>query len=103
MGGRGVFAPLWFKPWLLGARFMMTCWETLLEECAEGDTIIACTLSDEELRELFDASYGSIEGQRFTAWSEKYVYFPLVYEGSEWAGRAPRNPCDESTPHQGRR
>lgn len=28
----------------------------------------------------------------FTAWTEKYVYFPLEYDGKEYIGYAPRNP-----------
>ena len=41
------------------------------------------------------------KGKSFTAWTKKYVYFPVCYEGVEWVGRAPRSPCDIATKHQG--
>lgn len=50
----------------------------------------------------FDPSWGKSNGAPFTAWTERRVYFPIVYDGAEWAGSAPRNPCDEATGHQGR-
>lgn len=80
---------------------MLDNWKSLIELAAEGDKIIACTLTDEELLIQFDVGFGFIEGIPFTAWSERYVYFPIVYDGAEWVGRAPRNPCDEATEHQG--
>jgi hypothetical protein len=60
-----------------------------------------CTLTDDELKVEFDNSYGREEGAGFTAWGNKYVYFPLCYDGSEWIGFAPRSPCDISMKHQG--
>ena len=59
------------------------------------------TLSDDELDTKFDAGYGGTGGKSFTAWGEKFVYFPICYDGAEWVGSAPRNPCDIQTPHQG--
>lgn len=78
---------------------MKTNWKTLLNDF--DDNIIYCTLSEEELLVPFDNGYGGSEGKPFTAWSEDYVYFPVVYDGSEWIERAPRNPCDEPTEHVG--
>lgn len=78
-----------------------TNWKELIEEAAKGDKIIACTLTEDELLLEFNDGYGNYEGKPFTAWSEKYVYFPVGYDGAAWAGRAPRNPCDEETKHQG--
>ena len=60
-----------------------------------------CTLSDEELKKDFDSGYGRTEGAPFTAWGEKWVYFPICYDGAEWVGSVPRNPCDISLEHQG--
>lgn len=77
----------------------MTTWRKKIEEW--GDKIIACTLTDAELDAEFSSGYGATEGKPFTAWSEKYVYFPVCYDGSEWVERAPRNPCDEATNHVG--
>ena len=78
-----------------------TTWKEEIEEMANGDKIISCTLTDEELNAEFDDGFGGHEGLPFTAWGEKYVYFPVVYDGSEWVGRAPRNPCDEACDHVG--
>lgn len=77
----------------------MTTWRK--EIALHKDTIIKCTLSEAELDIEFDDGFGGSEGKHFTAWSEKYVYFPVVYDGSEWVGRAPRNPCDEACSHVG--
>jgi len=80
----------------------MTTWRSMIKYItAKGETIIACTISDEELDREFDDGYGGTEGVPFTAWSENWVYFPIQYDGSEWVGRAPRNPCDISMVHQG--
>lgn len=79
----------------------MTSWREEIKNAAGDDKIIACTLTDEEMDVEFDGGYGGSEGKPFTAWSENYVYFPVVYDGSEWVGSAPRNPCDEATGHHG--
>ena len=49
----------------------------------------------------FDSDYGCMEGHPFTAWSKTRVYFPVDYDGAEWVGSVPRNPCDEVTEHMG--
>jgi hypothetical protein len=59
------------------------------------------TLDSDEMSRTFNTSYGCQEGCAFTLWTAKRVYFPVVYDGSEWAGSAPRNPCDEATEHVG--
>ena len=79
----------------------MSNWKELIESEAGEDKIISCTLTDDELIVEFYDGYGGSEGKSFTAWSEKYVYFPVVYDGAEWVGKAPRNPCDEATDHVG--
>lgn len=78
---------------------MRTTWRKKLSEFR--DEIIACTLTDKQLDEKFDDGFGCSEGRAFTAWSKKYVYFPVVYDGAESVGRAPRNPCNEATSHVG--
>ena len=82
----------------------MTSWSDLLKEAMEanGDTFppLFCTLSDKQLRVEFDGSFGCVEGKPFTAWGEKWVYFPLNYDGAESVGCAPRDPCDISMEHQ---
>ncbi len=82
---------------------MMVTWRKMLdEEIAEHkDTLIGCTLSGAALDVEFDAGHGGEEGKPFTAWGEKNVYFPICYDGAEWVGYAPRNPCDTAMNHQG--
>lgn len=83
-----------------------TCWYDLLSEACQKtkedvDSLVT-TLSDEELHRSFFCGYGTIEGAPFTAWGSMFVYFPVVYDGSEWVGYAPRNPCEKATAHWGR-
>jgi len=83
----------------------MANWKEMLiqEFKSNGDDFskIETTLTDGELVREFDSGYGTSEGVAFTAWGEKYVYFPVVYDGSEWVGSAPRNVCDKKTWHLG--
>ena len=60
-----------------------------------------CTLDEAGLKVEFNAGLGGLEGAPFTAWGEKWVYFPICYDGAEWVGHAPRNPCDLAMHHQG--
>ena len=46
----------------------------------------------------FDDGYGIIEGFPFLLWTEKRVYFPVYYDGSEWVGSVPRNPDENAIP-----
>lgn len=84
----------------------MTTWRKEIGEEMEhqnetwGD-VVGTTLTDEEMDQEFDDGFGGAEGVGFTLWTEKRVYFPVVYDGSEWVGSVPRNPCDEETQHQG--
>jgi hypothetical protein len=78
--------------------------EKLVEACNEsGDRFddLEMTLTDEQLDQKFDAGYGVPDGCGFTAWSDKYVYFPACYDGSEWVDWVPRNPCNIITNHVG--
>ena len=77
----------------------MTSWGQILDKI--DDRIISSTLTRKELTHEFDSGFGEINGSTFTAWSEKYVYFPVCYDGAESIGRAPRDPCSEKTPHIG--
>ncbi len=83
----------------------MSNWYDKLKEAmkADGESFIdrVCTLTDEEMSKPFDDSFGFPEGAAFTAWGERWVYFPLSYDGAESIGHAPRNPCDLSMKHQG--
>jgi hypothetical protein len=59
------------------------------------------TLTSAELDRAFDTGYGGEEGVPFTAWSDDWVYFPVCYDGAEWVGYVPRNPCSIKTKHWG--
>lgn len=63
--------------------------------------IEATTLSESDLDEEFSVGWGSVSGRAFTAWTADRVYFPICYDGAEWVGSVPRNPCDEACQHQG--
>jgi len=73
-------------------------WPTWREGLAEamtaaGDYVMGyeTTLTDEELdvRPYSDVPW--------SAWGDKFVYFPCTYDGKFWVGWAPRNPCDFKT------
>lgn len=50
---------------------------------------------------VFYNGYGGIEGEHFTLWTHNRVYFPICYDGAEWADSVPRNPCAERVAHVG--
>ncbi len=72
----------------------MTTWRKLLDEF--DDYISYNTLSNEQLDAEFDSEHG--QSQPFTAWSTRFVYFPVL--GNTLA-RVPRSPCDEAARHIG--
>jgi hypothetical protein len=61
----------------------------------------SCTLTDEQLDADFNDSFGSAEGEAFTLWTKSRVYFPAVYDGSEWVTSVSRNPDGIPTAHVG--
>ena len=83
----------------------MGSWRELIAEEMESSNdsgpLIACTLDGAGLDRSFGCGYGCSEGAPFTAWTATRVYFPVVYDGAEWVGSAPRNPCDEESYHHG--
>ena len=72
-----------------------------MKEAQDPGPIVATTLTNAEFDETFDAGYGGTNGKPFTAWSPTRVYFPVCYDGAEWVGSVPRNPCDQRTRHVG--
>jgi len=59
----------------------LTTWRQLIADELEyqGETwaeVVACTLSDAELDEPFDAGFGRLNGRPFTLWTRRRVYFP---------------------------
>jgi glucose-6-phosphate dehydrogenase assembly protein OpcA len=84
----------------------VTSWRELLTEEMKSHRetmtdIESITLTEAELDEKFDAGYGTAKGKAFTAWTAKRVYFPVVYDGAEWAASVPRHPNGEATGHEG--
>jgi hypothetical protein len=84
----------------------MATWRKLLAEVlAQNDEswsdIEATTLSDQQLDREFDAGYGGSEGDPFTVWTAKRVYFPAVYDGAEWVAFVSRHPDNKPTCHVG--
>ena len=85
---------------------MATTWNKMLKEICEKDGEEFANLKvfvekDGGMDKPFDNGFGGSEGPSFTAWGEKWVYFPIVYDGAEWIGHAPRNPCEIAMDHQG--
>lgn len=88
---------------------MSNSWETwhdLISEAMEcrgedwGD-VVAHTFTDGQQHVRFDSSWGSPEGCPFTVWTQKWVYFPVCYDGEESVSSAPRDPCDHKCGHVG--
>ena len=79
----------------------MTTWRKEFEGIGVDASTLTITPSDLDLDKEFDCGYGGVEGKPFTAWSDDTVYFPLCYDGAEWIGSAPRNPCEKALGHQG--
>jgi hypothetical protein len=71
-----------------------------VEEYYEPEEVRALAESASLDRE-FDAGYGGPDGDLFCVWTYRWVYFPIVYDGAEWCGSAPRFPCDTPLKHQG--
>jgi hypothetical protein len=87
-------------------RWVDPTWRELIakELAAQGEdwsAVVTCTLTPEELDVRFDNGFGNEHGQPFTAWTARRVYFPVCYDGSEWCGSVPREPCAEATKHVG--
>ncbi|NTF17066.1 hypothetical protein G6L37_01310 [Agrobacterium rubi] len=83
-----------------------TSWKEMIAEALEknGESwrdIVAITLSDCDLVQTFEVGFDGPSGRPFSAWTQRRVYFPLVYDGLEWCGSAPRNPDGIPLTHQG--
>ncbi len=61
----------------------------------------AHTLTSEQLVAEFDSGWGGTEGEPFTVWSKRRVYFPVQYDGSEWVDSVSRDPDGKPTSHLG--
>lgn len=83
----------------------MTTWryefDTARNLEADSSPIVAVAPNQDVLNVEFDAGYGSSNGPEVLIWTETRVYFPVVYDGAEWLGSAPRNPTTEGQSHVG--
>lgn len=88
-----------------GRSYRTTWRELITEEMNEREElwsdIVKAVFSSGDEDTQFNCGYGCEEGSAFTVWTKNRVYFPVVYDGSEWCGSVARNPNDLSTPHQG--
>ena len=89
--------------WRTELERMLTYKEDELEMLVirDGGKPVAASIDHPKFTREFDGGYGCSEGCHFTAWGGKYVYFPAVYDGSEWISFVPRNPCLQATSHVG--
>lgn len=79
----------------------MTTWRQELEQVRDGEEIIAYAPNQAAFDIEFDAGYGGTNGPPVLAWSDTRVFFPVVYDGAEWLGSAPRNPQADGQGHEG--
>lgn len=80
----------------------LTTWRELLQVETSGEPVVAVAPDEAVLDVEFDNSYGAEEGPPFLAWTATRVFFPVVYDGAEWVGSAPRYPQPEPQKHVGR-
>jgi hypothetical protein len=80
-----------------------TTWRNELEAARDVDQspIVAVAPDDAILDMQFDGSWGMSEGPAVLIWTEQRVYFPVVYDGAEYLGSAPRNPQPDGQSHVG--
>lgn len=83
-----------------------TTWRKLIGEKLQNleetwDDVESSTLTEKELDIKFDDGFGGSEGKSFTLWTKKYVFFPVVYDGSEWVESVSRSPDGVATEHFG--
>ena len=85
---------------------MITTWEDLInkEMNRQGDSwgaLVTSTFKEFELTNEFDCGFGESKGTPFTLWTKTRVYFPVVYDGSEWVASVSRDPDGVATSHVG--
>lgn len=73
---------------------------TTWRECFERARA-AVAPNEDALDVEFDPGYGGSKGAPVLIWTMRRVYFPVVYDGAEWMGSAPRNPVSQGQPHVG--
>lgn len=83
---------------------MPTTWRKLIsiemEENKDSWEKLVCVSPENlDFDKIFNESWGTINGDPFTMWTEHYVYFPVSYDGAEWVSSVPRNPNGKITEH----
>jgi len=69
---------------------------------AQDETPVLAVAPDEATLDIeFTAGYGAEKGPAVLVWSERFVYFPVCYDGAQWLGSAPRDPVSQAQPHVG--
>jgi len=63
--------------------------------------VVSSTFKSGEENVEFDEGYGMENGVAFTVWTKKRVYFPAIYDGSEWCASVSREPNKLATLHVG--
>jgi hypothetical protein len=76
-------------------------WREMIEGHLNGEFLVAVAPDESVLDVEFDGGFGIAKGPAFLAWTETRVFFPVVYDGAESVGAAPRNPTDEGQYHHG--
>lgn len=71
------------------------------KDWSDQSVVVAIAPNDAALDVVFDPGWGGSEGPPVLIWTEERVYFPVVYDGSEWLESAPRNPVSEGQAHVG--
>lgn len=70
-------------------------------EQKDESALVAVAPESIDLDREFYGGYGGSAGEPVLIWTEERVYFPVVYDGAEWMGSAPRNPTAEGQSHVG--
>ena len=83
----------------------MTTWRQLFDyarrDASDTSPVVQVAPNESVLDVEFDDGYGISEGPDVLVWTEDRVYFPVVYDGSEWLESAPRNPTTDGQGHVG--
>ena len=58
----------------------------------QGGVVESADLSLIALHKRFDNDFGGDDSRPFTAWGERFIYFPTGYDGATWIGSVPRWP-----------
>jgi hypothetical protein len=82
----------------------LTNWATLIaqEMACHGETfadVVSSTLSDDQLRQMFDRDFGGKKAPSFTVWTADRVYFPTEYDTAQDVASVARNPDGKPTEH----